>query len=300
MIPSILLILAALLAPVALGAPATGTVVTPGGLRLASQLHEIPAGGTIAHVEDEVHIIDAAGAVVKTVGVGVNPAAIKEVHEFNAKATPVSDAVAPLQTGWITYASWLNQGSSPIASFTTTWKVPPVPATNHGQTIFLFNSIEPNSGNAIIQPVLQYGPSAAGGGSFWAVASWYLVGSQTFFTTPVRVNAGQTLNGIITLVSQQSSSSFTYNTAFTNVGGTSLTIAGSAPLTWATETLEAYGVTAISDYPSGSTLFSGINLKLASGATPSVSWSVVNDASEGLTTTVGTNGATNAAITIHY
>lgn len=74
----------------------------------------------------------------------------------------------------ITPADFCMTGSSPISSFATTWKVPAAPTTNHQQTIFLFNSIEPASGNAILQPVLQYGPSAAGGGSYWAVASWYV------------------------------------------------------------------------------------------------------------------------------
>ncbi|KAF7344286.1 hypothetical protein MVEN_01720000 [Mycena venus] len=266
--------LVGLLTPFTLAAPTVETVLTPGGYRAASNLHEIPSGGSLAHVGSEIHVLAANGTVVKKVPKGT--------------PTKVKSAVSPLQTGWITYASWLNTGSSPISSFTTTWK-----------TIFLFNSIEPNSGDAILQPVLQFGPSAAGGGSFWAVATWYLDSSNTFFTTPVRTSAGATLNGIITLTSS-SGSSFNYNSQFTNIAGTSLAVTGAAQLTWATETLEAYAVTSISDYPAGSTVFSGINLKLASGATPSVSWAHQNDAADGLSTTINTNGATNAQITINY
>ncbi|KAJ7618304.1 hypothetical protein DFH06DRAFT_1236859 [Mycena polygramma] len=276
--------LAGLIAPFTLAAPTAEKALTPGGYR-TTNVHEIPAGASLAHVGTEIHVVASNGTVLKKVTAG--------------GPTPVKAAVSPLQTGWVTYASWLNQGSSPIASFTTNWQVPPVPATNHGQTVFLFNSIEPSSGNAILQPVLQYGPSAAGGGSFWAVATWYLDPSNTFFTKPVQVAAGSTLDGIITLTSS-SGSSFNYNSAFTNVGGTSLSISGAAQLTWATETLEAYAVTAISDYPAGSTVFSNINLKLASGAVPSVSWATSNDAADGLSTTVNTNGATNAQITIKY
>jgi hypothetical protein len=66
------------------------------------------------------------------------------------------------------------------------------------------------------------------------------------------------------------------------------------------ETLEAYDVTAISDYPAGSTVFSGINLRLQNGVTPSVSWTTEQDTADGLSTTVNTNGATNAVITIRY
>ncbi|KAJ7097352.1 hypothetical protein C8R44DRAFT_859868 [Mycena epipterygia] len=271
-------------ARLALGAPTATTVVVPGGIRVNANIHEVPSGGSIAHVGADVHVIAANGSVL---------------HVVTPKATKVKAAVSPEATGWVAYASWLNTGSSPIASFTTTWKVPAVPAANHGQTVFLFNSIEPNSGDAILQPVLQYGPSAAGGGSFWALATWYLVGDQTFFTTPVRTSAGATLDGVITLTSS-SGSSFAYTSSFSNVAGTSLSITGAAQLTWATETLEAYGVTSASDYPTGSTVFSGINLKLSSGAVPTVAWSKVSDTADGLTTTVNTNGATNAVITIVY
>ncbi|KAJ6553693.1 hypothetical protein DFH09DRAFT_1318716 [Mycena vulgaris] len=268
------------LAPLVRAAPTAEMVLTPGGFRANTDIHEIPAGGSLRHVGSEVHVLAANGTVMKAI---------------TTTPTKVKAAVAPLATGWVAYASWLNTGSSPISSFTTTWKVPAVPAANHGQTVFLFNSIEPNSGNAILQPVLQFGPSAAGGGSFWA----YLVGSSTFFTSPVRTSAGATLNGIITLTSS-SGTSFNYNSQFTNIAGTSLAVTGAAQLTWATETLEAYGVTTTSDYPTGSTVFSGINLKLASGATPAVTWSHVSDTADGLTTTINTNGGTNAQVTIAY
>jgi hypothetical protein len=277
-------LLVGLLAPLALAAPTVETVLVPGGYRAATNLHEIPAGGSLAHVGSDVHILAADGTITKT----VTPA-----------ATTVKAAVSPLETGWVTYASWLNEGTSAISSFTTNWVVPAVPTTNHDQTIFLFNSIEPNSGDAILQPVLQFGPSAAGGGSFWAVATWYLVGDSTFFTTPVKTSAGATLDGIITLTSS-SGSKYNYVSSFTNIAGTSLTVTGAAELTWATETLEAYGLEAKTDYPAGSTVFSGINLVLASGAVPSVSWEAVDDSADGLSTSINTQGATNAKITITY
>ena len=43
------------------------------------------------------------------------------------------------------------------------------------RTIFLFNGIQ--NSTSIYQPVLQWGPSAAGGGNFWTVASWYVDGA---------------------------------------------------------------------------------------------------------------------------
>ncbi|KAJ7779777.1 hypothetical protein B0H16DRAFT_725521 [Mycena metata] len=276
--------LVGLLTPFTLAAPTAQKVLTPGGYRTNTNVQQIPAGGSISRDGNQIHILDAQGTVV---------------HTASAGATKVKSAVSPLETGWVTFASWLNTDSSPISSFTTSWTVPPVPATDNGQTIFLFNSIEPNAGDAIIQPVLQFGGSAAGGGSYWAVATWYLDSANTFFTTPVQTSAGATLNGVITLTGS-SGSSYNYLSQFSNIPGTALDIIGSTELTWATETLEAYGVTEISDYPAGSTVFTGINLQLASGAVPSVSWATTDDTADGLSTTVNTNGASNARITIKY
>ncbi|KAK6981634.1 hypothetical protein R3P38DRAFT_3113850 [Favolaschia claudopus] len=277
-------LLIGLLAPLTLAAPTADMILTPAGYRPAIDVHEIPADATLLHVgKSEIHVVSSSGTVLKKV----------------AAATPVNEADSPFQSGWVAYASWLNPGPSPISSFTTTWTVPPVPATDNGQTIFLFNSIQPNATAAILQPVLQYGPSAAGGGSFWAVANWYVNYPNTFFTTPVRTSPGATLNGIITLTSS-SASWFNYNSQFTNIPGTSLNISGAAELTWATETLEVYGVTAKSDYPAGSTVFSGINLELADGETPSVSWVKQDDIADGVSTTIDTDGATNGRITINY
>ncbi|KAJ7196299.1 hypothetical protein GGX14DRAFT_198348 [Mycena pura] len=280
-----LALFAGLLAPLVLAAPIVDKVITPAGYRANANMFQIPEGGTLAHVGAEIHVLAADGTIVHKATRG--------------GPTRIKGAAAPLETGWITYADWLNTGASPISSFTTTWTVPEAPQTNHGQTVFLFNSIEPAAGDAILQPVLQFGPSAAGGGASWAVATWYLDSQNTFFTTLVPVSVGQTLDGVITLTSS-AGSSFNYNSQFSNVARTSLAVTGAAELVWATETLEAYGITAISDYPAGATEFSGINLKLASGATPSVAWAHVNDAADGLSTTINTNGASGAVITIKY
>ncbi|KAJ6473689.1 hypothetical protein C8R45DRAFT_403601 [Mycena sanguinolenta] len=276
-------ILVGLLVPFTLAAPTVDTVLTPGGHRASSKIYEIPAGASLAHVDDHVHILAADGTILNKVQV---------------TPTTVKSAVSPLETGWIAYASWLNTGSSPISSFTATWTVPAVPETNHNQTIFLFNSIEPNSGDAILQPVLQYGPSAAGGGAFWSLATWYLVGDSTFHTTIIPTSAGATLDGIITLTSS-SGSDFNYVSSFTNVADTSLAVSNAAELVWATVTLEAYGVEAITDYPAGSTVFSDMNIELASGALTLVSWNPVDDGADDITTAIDSDFA-DAVVRISY
>ena len=93
---------------------------------------------------------------------------------------------------------------------------------------------------------------------------------------------------------------YDYVSSFSNVDKTSLTATGADQLVWATETLESYGVTSSSDYPTGSTVFSSINLRLSDGNAPSVAWTPVSDNGDGLITTVNTDGATDAEITIAY
>lgn len=149
----------AILGTFTIAAPVADTVITPGGRRTRNNVHQVPAGGRIAHIGKDIHVFASNGSVVHV-------------------ATPNGTASAPgFASGWITYASWLNTGAA-IGSFKTSWTVPPAPATWNNQLIYLFNSIEPSNGDAIMQPVLQYGLSQAGGGQSWGVASWYLYADQ--------------------------------------------------------------------------------------------------------------------------
>ncbi|KAJ7092141.1 hypothetical protein C8R44DRAFT_990303 [Mycena epipterygia] len=228
-----------------------------------------PAGrSSIAHVGADVHIIAANGST---------------------SSPPKPSRSRPLATGSV--------ARSPA---------------NYGQTVFLFNSIEPNSGDAILQPGPQltyrsrYGPSSAGGGAFWALATWvrplFPRGLTLILTTcllryvvprrrpnllhhPLRTSAFETLDGAITLTSS-SGPSTAYTSPFSNVPGTSLSTTGAAQLTWAAESLTSSSGTSFAytssfssvsgtllsitrsahDYPTGSTAFSCINLRLSSGA----------------------------------
>ncbi|KAJ7863714.1 hypothetical protein B0H13DRAFT_2354016 [Mycena leptocephala] len=91
---------------------------------------------------------------------------------------------------------------------------PPVPKTDRGQTVFLFNSLLPNASSAIMQPVLQYGPSDAGGGTY---------NNHNAFTPPIPTTPATTLNGIIALASSNGST-LNYNSQFTGIPGTSLNV----------------------------------------------------------------------------
>jgi hypothetical protein len=216
-------------------------------------------------------------------------------ESVNQKRVPFTD------NGWITYASWYNNHRRAVSYFSTDWYVPSAPASYAGQTIFQFNSIEPASFDSIIQPVLQYGQSAAGGGNYWCVASWFVTGNQAYFTTPVQVNVGTFLGGQITLNSK-SNGLYTYTSDFYGINGTSLTIYNIPQLVWCTETLEVYGVSQCAEFPNMaySEMF-GIYIYLRNGTNPTMNWSVTNAQPYcGTQTTIVNDGSVNGTVYIYF
>jgi hypothetical protein len=253
-------------------------VLTPGGRKHRSLVHAIEPGDTVQLRGERLQILKRDRT---TIDCGAAP--------FHPKGRPLLPA-APLQTsakrlmagptpaladGWITYASWTNNTGTPVSRFATTWTVPPAPTTDHDQTIFLFNGIQ--NSTMIYQPVLQWGRSAAGGGSRWSVASWYADGQtgQSFHSTLVDVQVGDVLTGVMTLTGQNTSG-FSYNCEFTGIANTGLPISNVQELTWCNETLEVYDVTVASDYPNTAmTAMRSIDLRCGS-TTPTFLWTVNN------------------------
>lgn len=65
--------------------------------------------------------------------------------------------------------------------------------------IVVRNSSGPKSKFDIIQPVLQFGVSGAGGGEFWSISSWYVPEGGWFdsaiYSEPLTVEPGDTIFG---------------------------------------------------------------------------------------------------------
>ncbi|KAF8318216.1 hypothetical protein DL93DRAFT_2165243 [Clavulina sp. PMI_390] len=273
-------------------------LTTPGGPRLSANIHRVPEGGSVVHAGNKIYLLDASGAVIST---AISNAIVNANIHIPTKR---------FNSGWLAHAHWRNQGSSPISSLTGSWVVPPAPKTNNGQTVYLFNGIEPDSGDSILQPVLQYGPSPAGtpSGSGWGVASWYVTDTQAYYTNLVSVSVGQSLTGNIQLAQNPAlsilqalglTSGYYYQASFPNIGGTTLSVSSNEELTWACQTLEVYGATDASQLPSGNTVFSNIQLQTQQGV-PSVTWDTISDPSDGVSATVNTQGAANGQVTITY
>jgi hypothetical protein len=116
----------------------SGFVLTPGGYRPRSHVHQVQPGEALQINQDR--------AILRHIATG----AIREIALPTAPGTHLPS----LGSGWITYAYWNNGTGNTLTSFRTTWQVPPAPATQGSQTIFLFNGIQNNGSNyGILQPV---------------------------------------------------------------------------------------------------------------------------------------------------
>ena len=99
--------------------------------------------------------------------------------------------------GWLEYISTTTTES--YGKITATWPVPPAPTSNDGQTLFFFPGFEDYSNViSIVQPVMQFGPSAAGGGNWWAMSSWNCcISGDAWYSPLLDVSSGDTILGTI-------------------------------------------------------------------------------------------------------
>jgi len=283
-------------------------VSTPGGLRPQSKIFHVPDGASLHHTSDTVRIISATGETLhtnqleKNSGI-VHPSFVGEV------LTPSRTAAAAraLETGYVAYTYFTNNSdSNPIVSFTTSWTVPPVPKTNHNQLLYLFSALTPASNDAILQPVLQYGTSGAGGGNYWATASWYLIGSSTYHSTLVPVQPGQVVGGNLAMkagvvpTTASATQSFTYTANFTHSPYASISATTTEMLNWAWAAFEIYSASSTSDLPTGKTSFSNITMTNFNGQSTPLNWLTRNDPTDGLSAQVMANGTPKGQVDIVF
>jgi hypothetical protein len=274
-------------------------VLTPGGWRPKSKVAHIESGYHLSGEGNRLRKInDHNGKAVQDFGVLENKAG--NAPDYPANVNVPAGRVLPLGSGWITYTYWSNPSATPISYFNTNWTVPPAPATSSGQTIFLFNGLQNSS--YILQPVLQWGASAAGGGDYWAIGNWYVDGANgsALYSDLVQVDPGTNLQGIMTLTGS-SGSQYSYTSAFAGYPNITLTVSNINKLFWAAESMEAYGVTQCSDYPNtDKTSLSAIEIKTGSTNAP-LSWTAVNSVVDcGQHSNIVANGSPAGIVDIYY
>jgi hypothetical protein len=237
-------------------------VITPAGLMPKSTVHYVGPGYHLSIENGRLQKFETkSGRFIEDFGqVTITPSH----HSTEAQ-------------GWIAYAFWNNTASA-ITSFTTDWVVPKVPSNQGSQTLFLFNGMQDGTTRRsyIIQPVLQWGPSAAGGGKYWAITNWYVSSHQAFFGSLVEVNPGNALEGAIKETAV-SGNYYNYNSSFTGYASVSSLQVNNVPQAfWAAESLESYGVTDPSTmYPPNSDIAMKAIQILQGSTNASISWTPV-------------------------
>ena len=104
----------------------------------------------------------------------------------------------PEISGWLESVSATT--STSFGKISATWPVPPSPTSDDGQCDYFFPGFEDsNDVLSIVQPVLQWGSGCyISGGAQWIIASWNCcMNGTTWYSTPVDVNAGDTILGTI-------------------------------------------------------------------------------------------------------
>jgi hypothetical protein len=293
--------------------PDTDLVLTPGGWRPRTQVHRVEHGHHISGKGGRLRIIETAtGTVVKDLGEASKQKRARPGGQPGSGDAPLPDY------SWIENTGWSNTGATPIAYFSTTWVVPPAPASNDGQVVFLFNGLEQNGNGAapqgpyILQPVLQWGLSYAGGGAYWSITNWYVgpPGSTALYKPLINVNPGDVLQGVMTLTGQ-SGTEFSYQSSFIGYPAADLTVTDIDELTWACETLECYGpnqtgLTQCSDYPDTAlTAMYDIELKVgdsvATSTEATISWQAQTVYSDcGQSCLIVSNDSPQGAVYLYY
>ncbi len=227
-------------------------VATPNGLYHASCVYDV-GDAAVAHADGSVTLAD--GTTLQ-----IAPCQYP-------RGAP--DAKAPTTNGWVLDSNWTSP--SPATRMTSTFVVPAAPSTLNGQLDYFFPGMEPADGSIILQPVLSYGNSPAGGGNEWGIASWSC-GSNCIHSKFHVVNAGDTLLGTIAGSSCTSAGACDWKIVTTDVTTpatvTLSTTGDKEAYVWLFGgVLEAYNVSDCDEYPaSGTEVFSAVNFFDATGA----------------------------------
>jgi hypothetical protein len=220
-------------------------VQTPGGSFHRSCVYEVPSGSRL-HADGRVlhngrEIAKRAACPHKRRS---NPS--RQLPTVNSWVSSSHTTAATNAHGY----NWFN--------FMAGWfHVPTADPGANGQLLYFFNGLVTPSSTHIIQPVLQWGTSPAGGGNKWSIASWYVdnMGNATH-SSLIDVLPGELLLGGMSgsnCTSVGVCDWWLYIVRHTNgqPNGTSgLSISATSRFNWAFKAaLEAYDVTACNQYP---------------------------------------------------
>jgi len=205
-------------------------------------IHEVPSSSRARQLKDGTILVEHP-----SIGTKIIPECSTWKHKSSKNLT---------DNGWI---AWGIVTGNNFQDFYGWFQVPPSPIEQN-QLIYLFIGLENSAYSEIIQPVLQWGQSPAGGGSYWSIASWWVTSSgQGLFSSLVPVNVGD--NIIVSLSNLGGGSWSIVSLDLTNSKSSILNVENVSTQTVAVVSLEGYNIESCSGYPSsGSTTFYGLSL----------------------------------------
>jgi hypothetical protein len=228
-------------------------VQIPGELIRPDCVHEVPNGASI-----EVSEKGEPTGDVRLNGVLIahyNPCPEPAIITRPVERTESSYSEPATQGGWVEASQWnvsLSQTDN-IDFVAGYWTVPPPPALNGG-LIYLFNGIGPSNFQWILQPVLQYGKGYAGGGNYWAIASWLANTSGGYHSSLQPVSPGHLIFGATQITSTSGNTlNWQVKAEDTTTGVSSVLNVSTTGYHWAwayAAVLEAYYITSCSQLPS--------------------------------------------------
>ncbi|KAH3756183.1 hypothetical protein Pelo_12034 [Pelomyxa schiedti] len=236
--------------------------IVPGGLLVPNecthQLADHEAGASLVErVVDGVKVLDVVspqGTLLRS----IEPCP-RQIYTHGSAWTAWSEYLVP----------------TTFTNFTSDWVVPPNPAkATAAEILYLWNGVEPEDNSAVLQPVLQWGTTPAGGklhffpdflltsstgGQYWALACWYVSSLHGTVTSKLfKTTAGNTIRGVM------ADNSGTWDVIGTDLqtGSTEsihYTPTGWKGNNWVYEVLEAY-YTKCNGYPAEPCSFTNIAL----------------------------------------
>lgn len=227
-------------------------VLTPFGPALKSNVHFVSKGNHINNKHYSTQIVQTStGKVIEEFENQISS------ENTGSKGSSIENETSNSQLGfpdgWLTYGfgSTDSPTKTPISLFRTKWYVPSEPIKESDQLIYIFcglETIDDYGISRIVQPVLQWGKSPAGGGKYWTICNWYVSSDYNFFyDSLINVSPRTLLEGKIQLMSI-SDNQFNYFSSFTGFS-TGLTINSLPELKSPCIVLETYNLKECEELP---------------------------------------------------
>ncbi|NOY37148.1 MAG: T9SS type A sorting domain-containing protein [Chlorobi bacterium] len=229
-------------------------------------------------------------------------------YKLSDKTETNSSPATNPQDGWVTYAECEAFVHDPRPTyFSAEWAVPFPPLKKSDQLIYIFNGLvgthslsDSSTITYILQPVLQWGPSSAGGGKYWSICNWFVTSKgQYFHDSLIRVNSGDRLQGIVKIIAR-SDSTYTYNSSFFG-HGEGLDVLNVKVLDLGYLALETYGVRNCKENPAEEKMRMFNIQMIVNDDYPPFKWQIFNNRTNcGAFTNVIDESSHNGEINIHF